>query len=228
GDSFEKGIEIMIRAILQSPNFLYRVEFTGAATPGKGMVRLNGYETATRLSYLLWGSGPDDTLLDAAAAGGLDSPESVADAARRLLADERSRPAVAEFYRQWLELTELETLTKDAVAFPTWNDELRSAMIDEGEAFVTEILWGQGATLPELLTAPLGLAAGPLATMYGVQDTGTVVPVAAAERVGILTLPGFLAAQAHPDQTSPVLRGKFVRSKLFCSPPPPPPDEAMI
>jgi hypothetical protein len=229
GDTFEKGIEVMIRAVLQSPHFLYRVEFTGTETPGVGMVRTSGYETASRLSYLIWASGPDDALLDTAEAGGLDTPEQVAATARQMLQDPKARNAIAEFYRQWLGMTRLETATKDASAFPLWSDEMRAAMQAETGAVVEQVLWGSATpTLSALLTTPVGLPTGPLATLYGIPASETAVTLPATERSGVLTLPGFLAAQAHPDQTSPVLRGKFVRTKLMCTPPPIPPPNADI
>ncbi len=226
GDSFEKGIEVMIRAILQSPHFIFRVEYTGADTPNAGMVRLNGYETATRLSYLLWGSGPDDALLDLAAGGGLETPEQVAATARQMLADPKARAAVAEFYRQWLGVTRLGITTKDPERFPAWSVEMRTAMEAETQAVIEQLIWGQDATLTELLNAPVGYASGPLAELYGVAPTDAVVTLPAEQqRAGVLTLPGFLAVTSHPDQTSPVLRGKFVRAKLLCHVPPPPPDD---
>lgn len=230
GESYEKGIEIMLRAMLQSPHFLFRVEFTGASAPGTAptMVRLNGYETASRLSYLIWSSAPDVALLDAAEAGELSTPEQVANAARRMLADPKARLAVAEFYRQWLGLNRLPTISKDVAAFPLWSDAMRAALAAEGEAIVADVVFGEEATLDRLLTVPLGLPTGPLAQLYGVPESAQVTTLDAAERTGILTSPGFLAVQAHPDQTSPVLRGKFVRTKLLCDEVSPPPDNVDI
>lgn len=227
GQSHEKGIEVMVRAMLQSPHFLYRVEFTGSETPGNGMVRLNSYETASRLSYLIWGSTPDDTLLAAAEANELSTPQQVADAARRMLQDERAKRGVAEFYRQWAGLTRLDIINKDTAAFPLWGADMRSAMDAESTALVTHTVWGETPTLANLLTAPVGLARGPLAELYGVEATDTIVDLPANQRAGILTLPAFLAVQAHPDQTAPVLRGKFVYKKLLCRDISPPPAELM-
>jgi len=224
--SYEKGIEIMLRAMLQSPHFLFRVEFTGASPPGTAptMVRLNGYETASRLSYLIWSSAPDVLALDLAAAGGLSSPDQVQAEARRMLADPKARLAVGEFYRQWLGLTRLDGVSKDVAAFPLWSEAMRAAMKAEGAAIVEDVVFGSEATLDRLLTAPLGLPTGPLAELYGVPESTTVTALDAAQRTGILTTPGFLAVQAHPDQTSPVLRGKFIRTKLLCDEVEPPPD----
>lgn len=224
--SYEKGIEIMMRAMLQSPHFLFRVEFTGGVAPGTAptMARLNGYETASRLSYLIWSSAPDVALLDLAASGGLSTAEQVQAEARRMLADPKARLAVGEFYRQWLGLTRLEGVSKDVAAFPLWSDAMRAAMVAEGEAIVEDVVFGTEATLDRLLTAPLGLPTGPLAELYGVPESTTVTALDATQRAGILSTPGFLAVQAHPDQTSPVLRGKFIRTKLLCDEVDPPPD----
>jgi Protein of unknown function (DUF1592)/Protein of unknown function (DUF1588)/Protein of unknown function (DUF1587)/Protein of unknown function (DUF1585)/Protein of unknown function (DUF1595) len=227
GQTYEKGIEVMIRAILQSPHFLYRVEFTGTETAGSGMIRVNGYETASRLSYLIWGSTPDDALLSAAEAGQLSTPEQVAATARTMLADERAKRGVAEFYRQWAGLTRLDIVNKDVAAFPLWSDDMRAAMDAESTAVVSHTVWGQTPTLANLLTAPVGLARGPLAELYGVDATDQIVSLPADQRAGILTMPAFLAVQAHPDQTAPVLRGKFVYKKLLCRDISPPPPELM-
>ncbi len=231
GTNFQSGIEIMVRTILQSPHFMYRVEFTGTEGAGAGMVRLNGFETATRLSYLLWGSAPDDSLLDAAQNGELDSPEQVGSKAQQMLDDPRAQAAVAEFVRQWLGLTQtkLETLTKNPAAFPLWADGMHSVMREETDAFVKHVIWDGDASLNALLTESAGLPKGPLAELYGVPASDTVVSLPAEQsRAGVLTLPSFLALAAHPDQTSPVRRGKFVRAKMLCDPPPPPPPEANV
>ncbi|HXS19292.1 MAG TPA: DUF1592 domain-containing protein [Polyangiaceae bacterium] len=228
GTSFEKGIEIMIRAALQSPHFLFRVEFSGSDVEGTGMVRLSGDETAARLSYLIWSSGPDEVLLDAAENGELSTPEQVESQARRMLDDPKARRAMAEFYRQWLKLNRLDIVSKDASAFPLWSEAMRQAMIAEGDAVIQSVVFGDDPSLTQLLTAPLGLPTGPLADLYGVAQGDQVVPLNAQERAGVMTLPGFLAVQAHPDQTSPVLRGKFVRERLLCDEVPPPPDNVVI
>ena len=228
GNSYERGIEIMIRTMLQSPHFLFRVEVSGSDMSGSGMVRLNGYETAARLSYLIWSSIPDDQLLDAAAASGLSEPEQVAEQARRMLRDPKAKAAVNEFYRQWLETNRLSIVAKDVKNFPLWSEAMRVAMQKETDAVVSEVVFGSEPTLKRLLTAPLGLPTGPLAELYDVPESDQVSLLPRGERAGVMTLPGFLAVQAHPDQTSPVLRGKFVREKLLCKDVSPPPDNVDI
>lgn len=228
GTSFENGIELMLRTILKSPHFLFRVELTGGDRPASELVRLNAFETATRLSYLIWSSGPDDALLDAAASGALESPEQVASMARAMWADPRARRAATEFYEQWLELNRLDSASKDPVAFPLWSEVLKGAMNTEARAFIEAILFDRAGSLEELLTAPIGLPTGPLAELYGVPESTSLTELSPTERAGILTLPAFLAVQAHPDQTAPVLRGKFVRKKLLCHDVPPPPDNVNL
>ena len=231
GGSYAEGVEVMLRAALQSPNFLYRLETTSAADGTTQQVPLDAYEIATRLSFLIWSSIPDDALLDAAASGGLDSKAKVAEKARKMLAEPRARAAVSSFFEQWTGSRRLAVTTKSTTAFPDFTLELGSAMAAELPAFVDHVLWSGDRSLKTLLTAPVAFVNAPLAAVYGVTapaGSGALQRVdllASQERSGILTQAGFLSVQAHPDQTSPVLRGKFVRSMLLCQPPsPPPPD----
>src|SRR5690606_16670842 len=129
------------------------------------------------------------------------------------------------FYRQWLELNRLDTTSKDAAAFPLWSNLLRAAIEAESRAYIEHVLFEREGSLAELLTLPLGLPMGPLAQLYGVAEGTTLTELSADERIGILTQPAFLSVQAHPDQTAPVLRGKFIRKKLLCTDVPPPPDD---
>jgi Protein of unknown function (DUF1592)/Protein of unknown function (DUF1588)/Protein of unknown function (DUF1587)/Protein of unknown function (DUF1595)/Protein of unknown function (DUF1585) len=235
GGSYSEGIEVMIRAALQSTNFLYRLELTPPPVPSSTpLVPLSQYEMATRLSYMLWSSGPDDALLDAAARGALGNKDSVAAKAREMLADMKARPAISDFYDQWMSTSRLDIITKDHTLFPRYSADVQTAMAAELPAFVQYVLWGGGdRTLKTLLTSQVGFVNPALAPVYGVTaPTGTdltmVTLPANQGRAGILTQAGFLAVQAHPDQTSPVLRGKFVRAKLMCNPPPPPPPNANI
>lgn len=229
--TFAEGIEVVIRYALQSPAFLYRIESSGTPAAGEQRIRLSQYEIATRLSYLLWGSMPDDALLAAAEAGELSTKEQIANRARTMLADPRARRAAAEFFRQWLNLGKLDTMVKSASAFPLFDEAVRAGMKAETQAFIEHVLWSGDRQLTTLLTAPVGFANEALARLYGVTVPAGSSPSLVElppERSGILTMPGFLAVHAHPDQTSPVLRGKFVREKLLCQPPPPPPPDANV
>lgn len=230
GGSYAEGIEVMLRAALQSPDFLYRLETTSAADGTTSQVPLDAYEIATRLSFLIWSSIPDDALLDAARNGELGSKAKVAERARKMLAEPRARAAVSSFFEQWTGSRRLAVTTKSTTAFPDFTLELGSAMAAELPAFVQDVLWTGDRSLKTLLTAPVGFVNAPLAAVYGVTAPNgaglqRVDLPASQDRSGILTQAGFLSVQAHPDQTSPVLRGKFVRSMLLCQPPsPPPPD----
>ncbi len=231
--SFAEGIEVMIRAALQSSHFLYRLETTTPASTATPLVPLSQFELATRLSFLIWAAGPDDALLDAAARGELASKEQVAAKARAMLKDPKARLAISDFYDQWLGTSRLGVTSKNTTLFPAYSNQLRDAMAQELPAFVQHVLWTGDHKFTTLLLSPLAFVSGPLAQVYGVPATSGSGPqmVTFPEsqgRAGILTQAGFLAVQAHPDQTSPVLRGKFIRTKLLCQPPPPPPPDADI
>ena len=235
GGTYAEGIEVMIRAALQSTHFLYRLETTTPADPRATRVPLSQYELATRLSYLLWASGPNDTLLDAAARGELDTKVKVAAKAREMLGDPKARVAVTDFFNQWLGTNRLEIVGKSTRQFPAYSPAVRDAMARELPALVEHVVWSGDRKFNTLLTAPIAFVSGPLAQVYGLPPQGPdgVVPRMVSlppnqGRAGILTQAGFAAVHAHPDQTSPVLRGKFIRSKLLCQPPPPPPPDVDI
>ena len=227
--TFADGVGMIIRTALQAPSFLYRFEFGAPAGPGDKVVRLSQHELASRLSYFLWGSMPDDRLLAAADEGKLTTATEIAAQARLMLADGRARAALAEFYSQWLGLSALDSVVKDAATYPEFTPELRTAMRAETRSFVEYLLWSSDRRLSTLLTSPVGFATGPLASLYGVTPpagaAGAMVALPPAERAGVLTQAGVLAVHALPNQSSPVARGKFVRERFLCQdPPPPPPD----
>lgn len=233
--SYAEGIEVMVRAALQSPNFLYRLELAPTADPAATRVPLSQFELASRLSYLAWGSGPDDALLDAAAQGQLATKQQIGAKMRELLAAPKARRAVSNFFEQWTGARRLAITSKNSALFPMFSNALREAMAKELPAFVEDLLWHGDGRLSTLLTAPVAFVSGPLAQVYGVDSPGSSdgVPLkvtlpANQRRSGILTQAGFMTVQGHPDQTSPVLRGKFVRAMLLCQPPPPPPADVDI
>jgi len=235
GGSHAEGIEVMIRAALQSPHFLYRLEALSSADETDDLIALDPYEVATRLSYLIWASGPDDALLDAAESGDLDTPEQIAAKAREMLESSQGRLSLTNFFTQWSGLSRLEITTKNATLFPRYSEEVQEAMAQEFPAFLDDMLERGDATLRTLLTSESAFVTGPLADLYGVSapSGGGATPRKVTlpdehERAGLLTQAGFLSVQSHPDQTSPVLRGKFVRAMLLCSPPPPPPDDVDV
>jgi len=232
GGSYAEGIEVMVRAALQSAHFLYRLETTAPANPSAPLVPISQYELATRLSFLIWAAGPDDALLDAAGRGELADKAAVATKARAMLADPKARVAITDFYNQWLGTSRLDIMTKSTSLFPQYSDAVRDAMKAETPAFVEYVLWSGDHKLSTLLTSPTAFVSSALAPIYGVSTTSATPQMmslpAAQARAGILTQASFLAVQAHPDQTSPVLRGKFVRTKLMCQTVPPPPMDVDI
>ncbi|WP_437594275.1 DUF1592 domain-containing protein [Sorangium sp. So ce1000] len=228
--SLREGVEVVIRAVLQSPKFLFRLELRHDLDASSPRVRLDPYEIASRLSYLVWASGPDDDLLDAAEAGLLDTREQLAERTRQMLEHPRARRAITEFYKQWLNLGKLGTIVKEESKFPGYDDELVAGMSAETPAFVEHVLWSGDHKLSSLLTLPVGFATEPVARLYGVtvppgSTTPQLVNLPPDQRAGVLTQPAFLAVHAHPDQTSPVLRGKAIRAKFMCQDPPPPPND---
>lgn len=234
GGSYAEGIEVMLRAILQSPYFLYRVE-RAAAQPiaGSSVAAVDSFEMATRLAFLVWGSTPDAALLDAAAGGELTTKESIATWARTMLADDKAKRGIVNFYEQWLGLSKLGITQKNSTFFPAYTDAAQTALAGELPAFMTHLLWEGDHKLTSMLTSPVAFVNKDTAVFYGLNnvtsDAAMQVELPAdQERAGVLTQASFLAVQAHPDQTSPVLRGKFVRTKLMCTPPPPPPADADI
>lgn len=235
GGSHQEGIEVMIRMALQSPDFLYRLEFVPPTAGAQQLLPFSPYELATRLSYLIWGAGPDDALLDAAAAGQLSTKAQVAAKAREMLSSPKAQDSLNNFLAQWAGLRKLDITTKNTSLFPNYSTELRDAMKRELPAFVSYMFDRGDVTLSNLLTSEVAFVSGPLAGIYGVAapvgsaNTPKMVNLPGNQgRAGLLTQAGFLSVQGHPDQTSAVLRGKFVRAKLLCDPPPPPPDDVDI
>lgn len=209
------GAQMVIEAVLQSPNFLYRVEVGEAAEDE--VVQLTDYEMASRLSYFLWGSIPDDALLQAAAAGELSSRDQIESHARRMLEDERARERINDVFAQWLRVDAIETVDHGDEAF---TEEMRRSMMAETQAFIDEVVWEGDARVSTLLTANYTFADANTASLYGVEvdaDGGLVRIDLPEDRAGILTHPGVLSAYGHGQ--TPVYRGKFIREALLCTPP---------
>jgi hypothetical protein len=210
-----------------SPNFLYRAEVGLPPRPGETAARLGPWETASRLSYLLLGSMPDQELYRAAEAGELATREQVAAQARRLLADPRARPVVAHFHDQWLELERISTIEKDRRVYPAFTPELRGFLETEARMFLDSVTWEAPGDIASLFGAGHSFMNARLASFYGVKGpagaTFERVAQNPQQRAGFLTQAGLLAVLAKVNQTSPVERGLFVREQLLCDPPPPPP-----
>ncbi|MCH9684508.1 MAG: DUF1592 domain-containing protein [Deltaproteobacteria bacterium] len=229
GSAFDQGIQLVVEAFLQSPHFLYRVELSSTVdAEDPTIVPLSGYEIASRLSFLMWNSMPDDELLDAAAAGELDTAQGVEQAARRLLADARATGPVRDFHYQWLRLEEYETINKNAEVFPQYQPGMSHVMEEETLRFIERVMLEQDGTWTDLMTTPGTFVNAETAGLYGLDGSNygeelTWVDLPATERKGILTQSGFLATNAYADITSPIHRGVFVQRNILCAAIPEPP-----
>ncbi|MEM7155226.1 MAG: DUF1592 domain-containing protein [Myxococcota bacterium] len=229
GDFYE-GVRLVLRSMLVSPQFLYRSE-VGEPIGDDGLYRLTSYETASALSYGLWGTMPDNELFDAAASGELDSADGIEAHARRLIEHPRGRAQLSVFFTQWLGTGPLLHVNKDEQLYPDFTPEIRESMAAEQRAFVEHVLYEGAGTVEELLLADYVFVDDTLAEFYGLPTPGSSVPVrvdAGPERGGLLMMGSVLASHAHPNESSPVLRGLFVRDHLLCQPPPPPPPDVDV
>jgi hypothetical protein len=221
GDTFENAIGGVITAVLQTPQFLYHWEVApeGAIKDG-ALVRYGPYELASKLSYLFWATMPDDALFQSAKDGKLNSPDDIGREAARLLASDRAKVGLQDFFVQWLELQDLTDLAK-APNFTLFTPDLVAAMSQETRDFVDSLFFGPSATgkLEVLLTSPTSVINANLAKLYGVSFTGTgtkATDLDATKRAGIFTQAGFLTAKAEPDVTHPVKRGDAVLRRVLC------------
>jgi hypothetical protein len=220
------ALSTAVSALLQSPQFLFRVELGEPHPARPGMRRYSDWEMASRLSFLLWNTGPDEALLDAAAAGELTTDEGLRAQFERLAASPRAQDAVASFFAEYLNLQRLDGLAKDRGRFPLMSDTLGASMAAEVEAIVARVVFEEEADLRTLLTTRQTFLDGPLAALYQLpaveQPTWTQHPPE-GPRGGLLTTAAFLALNAHNTVTSPTYRGKFIQNKLLCFDVPPPP-----
>lgn len=226
------GFSMLVETMLQSPFFLYHVDFGELSTSAGEPVPLDGYALASRLSYFLWNSMPDDALFEAAQTGRLLETEGLAQEVDRMLADPRAKEAIPSFHLQWLGIREMQGVTKEAALFPAFDDALKLAMIQETVDFTDYLIREGEGTLQALLTSDFSFVTPALRDIYGLEPApadaaGASMRVAldATQRAGLLTQAAFLAKHAHPDQTSPVHRGLIVRENLLCQTMPSPPPE---
>lgn len=223
GDSVERAMQLTVQALLVSPSFLFRVE----EDPPAGKIRdLNDFELATRLSYFLWSSLPDDELYRAAASGELHTEEQLVAAARRMLADPKSQALIENVSGQWLQLRNLENFLPDKKRFPEFDPALRKAIRLETELFFQYIVREDRSVL-EFLDADYTFVNERLAKHYGLSDVKgdefRKVSVDRQQRGGLLGQASILSVTSNPTRTSPVKRGKWILENLFAAPPPPPP-----
>ena len=217
--NFLKGAQLVVEAMLQSPNFLFWINTTSDP-------KLKPWATASRLSYSLWDTMPDADLFAAAARGELATRAGVEKQVRRMLADPRARESLDEFVSQWLRFDRLTTASKDRRKFPYFTRETANAMITEARTFLSDLVWNDGNFM-DLFTANYGYVSPELARIYGVpapaRDFERVAFPANSERAGILGQGLFLALTAKPEDSSPTARGLFVREQFLCQHVPDPP-----
>ncbi|HWB75372.1 MAG TPA: DUF1592 domain-containing protein [Nannocystaceae bacterium] len=228
---FANGIRVAVQGMLQSPWFLYHVEFGQDDGVSGELVALTDHELASRLSYFLWDTMPDDELFAAADAGDLTSDDGIVAQVDRMLADDKAREGVAHFHLQWLGVDEVDQVEKSPEYFPSFDSALALAMREETAAFANHVVLDDDGMLGTLLGASYTLSDDPgLLALYGAtlpadHVAGDPIPLPGDQRAGLLTQASVLAKHAHANQTSPVHRGKLVRENLLCQPlQPPPPD----
>jgi mono/diheme cytochrome c family protein len=223
---FEAGIEMALSALLVSPEFLFRVEHDPAGLPPNTPYRVSDLELASRLSFFLWSSVPDDELLDLAAANTLHTPAVLERQVTRMLADRRSRALVDNFASQWLHLRNLDSITPDMRLFPDFDDNLRQAFRQETSLFFDSVLRENRSVL-DLLRARYTFVNERLAKHYGIPHVyGTrfrrIELDDTSMRGGLLRQGSILTVTSYATRTSPVIRGKFVLDTLLGVPTPPP------
>ena len=229
GGNFDKGIERLVAAVLASPEFLYRT-IRGAQAQGARAaaadVALTDYELATRLSFFIWNTGPDDELLKLAASKELSKPAVMDAQVKRMLADPRASSLVTNFAMKWLGLNELDTIKPDQQIFTGFNDQLKNDLVTEAETFITSVLL-ENRPLVELLTSDQTYLNDRVARHYGLTGVnGTQfrwVKLTDKNRLGLLGKGAVLIKTSYPNRTSPVLRGAWVLDKIVGTPPTPPP-----
>lgn len=222
--SFEAGVATLVSAALQSPDFLYQVELGETDAPDLVRRPLLQWELASRLSFFILGQTPSEDLLDLAEAGELGTPEQIREVAISLVAQQRARNALDDFYSEVFKLRDTASIQKDPALYPLFTDATRAALAEETRLFLNEIVWTNDADALSIFDAPFTYVNEDNAWIYGVTVTGKEFQrIDVANRRGVLTQSSFLARAGHPGETSPTRRGKFVAEQLLCQTIPPPP-----
>jgi hypothetical protein len=226
GESFERSIQLALSAALVSPHFLFRGELQPDPGNAKAAYLVDEFALASRLSYFLWSSTPDEELLSLASRGRLR--RQVERQVRRMLHDPKANALVENFAGQWLQLRNVRIATPDAKTFPGFDEPLREAMIRETETFFDQIMQ-QNRSVLEFLNADYTFVNGRLARHYGIAkvqgDAFQKVSLRGTGRAGVLTHASLLTLTSNPTRTSPVKRGKYVLENILGTPPPPPPPD---
>jgi cytochrome c553 len=220
---YEDGVRQMLKAALLSPSFLYRAE---EAKPVPGAYALSPYEIASRLSYFLWSTMPDEELFALAESRKLSDPEVIGQQVARMLKDEKAKALPLNFTTQWLQLEILRTNGPDPTRFPAFTPALCEAMIGEPVAFMAGLV-NDNRSILDLLESDYTYVNGELARHYGIDGVDGAqfkrVQLTDAKRGGVLGMSAVLTSTSHPLRTSPVVRGKWILSQILNAPPPPPP-----
>jgi mono/diheme cytochrome c family protein len=226
GQSVEEGLALAIQAMLVSPHFLFRIERDRFPNDPTRVHRISDVELASRLSYFLWNSMPDEELLSLAERRRLGTPQVLDAQVTRMLADPKAFAMAENFAGQWLEVRNLDSIKPDPQKFPAWGPELRDAMKTETQMFFDWIL-RQNRPIREFIDARYTFLNERLAAYYGIEGvTGPEfrrVELTTPERGGVLTQGSVLAVSSYPTRTSVVIRGKYILQNILGSPPPPPP-----
>ncbi len=228
GQTAEQGIQLAIQAMLVSPNFLFRIEHDAFPTDPAKVHKITDIELASRLSYFLWSSLPDDELLGLAEAGKLRGPGAMEAQVKRMLADPRSAALADNFAGQWLELRNLDVVKPDPQKFPEWGPELRDAMKTETRLFF-DYVFRENRPLADFLDAKYTFLNERLAKFYGIPDVKGAdfrrVELSTGQRGGLLGQASVLTVSSYPTRTSVVIRGKYILQNILGAPPPPPPGD---
>jgi len=219
GTLFNAAAQLTVQAFLQAPQFLYRIELGTAEAGSPDRLRLTQFEVATRMSYLLWGSAPDATLMEKARQKQLETSADRESEVRRMLGDPRATGMFVEFHRQWLDFDQLDNEPKDPKTYPAFTPELKTAMRAESDRFVANVMGKGDGTLRSLLTSPTTEVDATLAELYGVSPPASgwkEVSLDPMERAGILTRANFLASHGHMVSGSPPLRAVYTFKRLLC------------
>ncbi len=221
----DESMQVVVQAIMCSPNFLFRIEQEPESDSPGGIRELDDFELATRLSYFLWSSMPDQKLFEAARAGKLRGRAEIVQQIRRMLADPKSIALVDNFAGQWLQLRDLSTLTPDPVKYPKFDEPLRGAMLRETQMFFEAVV-REDRSILDFLVADFSFVNERLAQHYGITNiTGEEFRRISLpdQRRGVLTHASILLLTSNPTRTSPVKRGKWILENILAEPPPPPP-----
>jgi hypothetical protein len=226
--STEQGIQLALEAMLVSPEFLFRIERDPNPIDPDKTHRLSDVELATRLSYFLWSSMPDDELLGLAESGKLSEPATLETQVKRMMADKKAAAFADNFAGQWLEVRNLDSITPDPAKFPAWGPELKEELRTETRMFFQYVLT-ENRPISEFVNAKYTFLNEPLAKYYGIAGVKgpdfRKVDLTTDQRGGVLTQGAVLAVSSYPNRTSPTIRGRYILNNILGTPPPPPPPD---